>query len=525
MSPNDNKVEQRVLIVDDTQKNIQVIGALLRDKGYLISVANSGENALANLEKSKPDLILLDIMMPGIDGYETCSRIKSIPETKDIPIIFLSAMTGALDKVKAFELGGVDYVTKPIESKELLARVETHLKIDALKKELKFINKNLEHLVEMRTKELKQTQSYLTNVIESMPSSIIGIDLDGLIINVNQEVGKEVPSFSGKIEGAAFTDVFSDYSEYYPHILEAFKDKKNFSKEKIKIETNSKSKYINLYSYPLMTDDEVVGGVIRLDDVTETLKYERLKSKFEKEKMAALGNIVIGVAHEINTPLGGVLTAASGLKQKTVNLGEQFKNRAMKQSDFEGYLSSAEEFEDLILSNAERAAGIVSNFKQIAVDYEVDEIISFKLIDLINTSVQTVHDDIESKKCTVNIDCPEDLQVKLQLNAINQVLGNLLTNSLTHGFGEKERCEINVRVEQDSDLLIINYSDNGKGIAKEDQDMIFVPFYTTKRGSECIGLGLSIVYNLITIKMKGNITFENIQGEGLSYRIELPQQW
>ena len=117
----------RILIVDDTPKNIQVLGTILRQEGYQINIAQDGSRAIHMAEKVSPDLILLDVMMPDMDGYETSLKLKQSPETKDIPIIFLTARKEPEDIIKGFEVGGLDYISKPFNSIELLARIRTHL--------------------------------------------------------------------------------------------------------------------------------------------------------------------------------------------------------------------------------------------------------------------------------------------------------------------------------------------------------------------------------------------------------------
>ncbi|THB74930.1 MAG: hybrid sensor histidine kinase/response regulator [Gammaproteobacteria bacterium] len=515
--------QQRILVVDDTPKNIQVIGAILREKEYLISIASSGQMALEAIEKSVPDLVLLDIMMPEMDGYEVCERIKSNPETEDIPVIFLSAITETLDKVKAFGLGAVDYITKPIEAKELLARVDTHLKIDALQKELKYVNKNLEYLVEMRTSELQVTQSYLANVINSMPSIIIGIDLNGDIINLNHEAERTAALLLGDVIRRNIRDAFPDYAKYYDEILSLLKEGKLFSRNKVLIQKKPNDHFFDIKTYPLFDEDEIVGGVLRIDDVTEVMKQDKLKTKFEREKMAALGEVVIGVAHEINTPVGGALTAISALKQKTAMLDQLFAGNQMKQKDFESYLKEANEFEGIALTNINRASEIISQFKGIAVDYARYNPSSFYLKERICLLLETMSTELKEKKCSVDINCPDSLEVTLNKESFDQIMGNLLTNSLIHGFDGIEGGIINIDIELNNDALQIVYSDNGPGIPLEDEHKLFTPFFTTKRGSECVGLGLSIVYNLITLKMEGKISFTNTKGKGLSFKIELPQ--
>ncbi len=128
-------MKDRILIVDDTPANIQTLAAILKEKGYLISVATNGKQALDILNRLQPDLILLDVMMPEMDGFETCRRLKACEDWCQIPVIFLTSKTDTADIVKGFELGAVDYVAKPFNAHELLARVNTHLTMDHLRRE------------------------------------------------------------------------------------------------------------------------------------------------------------------------------------------------------------------------------------------------------------------------------------------------------------------------------------------------------------------------------------------------------
>ena len=146
----DNSSKERVpeiLIVDDMPDNVQMTSLLLKEKGYKARPALSGKLALQAVQDNLPDLILLDIDMPEMDGYEVCKQLKIDGKTKEIPVIFISSMCETIDKVKAFQLGGVDYVEKPFRSEELFARIETHLRIRKLQLEVSCHNQNLETLV------------------------------------------------------------------------------------------------------------------------------------------------------------------------------------------------------------------------------------------------------------------------------------------------------------------------------------------------------------------------------------------
>ncbi len=153
----------KILIVDDTPANIDVLGKTLEEEGYEISAAPTGEIALEIADNFCPDLILLDIMMPGIDGFETCNRLKENPITKDIAVIFISALNDTDQICKGFDHGGMDYITKPFRREEVLARVRTHIKLRTLLKQQEKQNQILEQKVQDRTKELRDTRLEVIN--------------------------------------------------------------------------------------------------------------------------------------------------------------------------------------------------------------------------------------------------------------------------------------------------------------------------------------------------------------------------
>jgi len=188
---------QRILVVDDTQKNVHLLGTLLKRQNFLINVAYNGSEAIEVAKKVQPDLILLDIMMPGMDGYQTCEILKKDPATSAIPIIFLTAKSETADIVKGFEVGAVDYVTKPFNSTVLLARVRTHLKLRYMLKDIEAQRAELATMVmidgltklynhkfifEILSKEMKEATRY------GRPLSIIMFDLD-LFKKVNDTFG------------------------------------------------------------------------------------------------------------------------------------------------------------------------------------------------------------------------------------------------------------------------------------------------------------------------------------------------
>ena len=157
----------RILVVDDTPANIQTLTAILKDQGYQLSVATNGRQALEVIEKVHPDLVLMDVMMPEMDGYEACRQIKALPSWRDLPIIFLSAKTDTSDIVHGFELGAVDYVAKPFNTHELLARVTTHLTLQSLRRQFELRNAEL-------ARELEVAQELLTDARRRVAGPLLG---------------------------------------------------------------------------------------------------------------------------------------------------------------------------------------------------------------------------------------------------------------------------------------------------------------------------------------------------------------
>lgn len=147
-----------ILAIDDTPANLQLLGGMLKERGFRVRPVPSGKLGILAAKKELPDLILLDINMPGMNGYEVCQHLKSDPELAHIPVIFISAMNDTLDKVKAFTMGAVDYITKPFQMEEVYARVDTHLELHFLQMQLEAQNKNLQRLVTEQVNEINSSQ-------------------------------------------------------------------------------------------------------------------------------------------------------------------------------------------------------------------------------------------------------------------------------------------------------------------------------------------------------------------------------
>lgn len=163
-----------ILLVDDNPTNLNILVAALRDSGYKLRVAQDGESAIAQIPYAQPDLILLDVMMPGIDGFETCRRLKADPATQAIPVIFMTALTETFDKVQGFQMGAVDYITKPFEIDEVLIRIQTHLAIQNLQNQLQIQNQQLQQEIHDRQKAQEALQVFLHAVSHDLRNPVTG---------------------------------------------------------------------------------------------------------------------------------------------------------------------------------------------------------------------------------------------------------------------------------------------------------------------------------------------------------------
>ena len=243
----------------------------------------------------------------------------------------------------------------------------------------------------------------------------------------------------------------------------------------------------------------------------------------ESEKMASLGDMVAGIAHEVNTPIGLSVTASTLLQDKLAVMQEKFNEKRISTNEFARFLGDCDENLAIIYRNVNRAAELITSFKQVAVDQssEVDrtiEIHSF-MRDVL-TSVKPRLLDIE--KFPIQVHAADNLEVMTKPGPLNQILINLIVNSMVHGFDGKTSGHIEINFELIDDDLEITYRDDGNGVPFDIRKKIFDPFVTTKRGAGGSGLGLHLAYNLVTQVLGGNIHFFSEEQQGVEFIVRFP---
>lgn len=242
----------------------------------------------------------------------------------------------------------------------------------------------------------------------------------------------------------------------------------------------------------------------------------------ENEKMASLGDMVAGIAHEVNTPVGLGVTASSLLADRLTEIQQAYDNKTLKGSQLKRFLHETDENISIVIRNLNRAADLISSFKQVAVDQSNEEARYFNVKQLLDEVCLTLGPQLKDTNYQINIQCNESLYVNAKAGPLNQIFINLIMNSKIHGFNNGPEGTITITIMELSNQLNIIYQDNGVGIDDSVKAKVFEPFVTTKRGEGGSGLGLHLVYNLVTQALGGSIQLESIPSQGVTFEINIP---
>ena len=250
------------------------------------------------------------------------------------------------------------------------------------------------------------------------------------------------------------------------------------------------------------------------------IAQERLVSS---EKMAALGGLVAGITHDINTPVGIGVTATSFLQERLVQIEAAYKDKTLSPKALEEFINDAKQSTSLLTSNLDRASELVASFKQIAVDQASEAVRTINFKEYLGEVIRSLHPKIKNTSHHINLDCPEELTLNLPAGAISQIFTNLIMNSLIHGFDGLENGIIDIIIKDDDNYVVIDFKDNGNGVSEQQLEKLFDPFFTTKRDQGGSGLGTHITFNLVKQTLSGDIDVSSSPGNGLHYHISFPK--
>ena len=431
--------DTKILVVDDTPANLEVVTEILSSQGYGTAAVTSGERALKWLETYQANLILLDVQMPGIDGFETCQKIKANARTANIPIIFITALSNIESISTGFSLGAVDYISKPFQEAELLARVKTHLKLQQM-------NQDLEQQVAQRTSELETTMTQLQAALEQLKDSQLQL--------------------------------------------------------------------------------------------------------IQKEKMSALGNLVAGIAHEINNPLGfirgNIKELRCSLSEVTECLqryretfpepGEEIKD-LLEDYDIDFVLNDLPKMLDSMWVGSDRICGISNSLRIFS---RADTEVKFKanLHEGIDSTLMILKYRLQKNDIRPEIEIIRNYgelpEITCFPGQLNQVFMNLLANAIDiFDEGAKDaddkkletnfpKITIQTRLLEQKNMVEICIADNGKGMSGEIMDKIFDRQFTSKDVGKGTGLGLMIAQQIVVDTHYGNLEARSEVGKGTAFLVRLP---
>ncbi|QLE58320.1 response regulator [Nostoc sp. TCL26-01] len=504
-----------ILIVDDNPTNLEMLFDVLANAGYTVLVAEDGESAIARAEYAPPDLILLDILMPGMDGFATCRHLQEHQSTQDIPIIFMTALSDTVDKVKGLNLGAVDYITKPLQHEEVLARVKLHLRLRYLTKTLKSQNQRLETEIVER-KRIEEQLREQAALLDITTDAIIVRDLNNYIRFWNQGAahlyGWEAREAIGENANSLL---------YQPQNLSQLEPvKQNLATSSAwqgeLTQITKAGQVITVASrWTLMYNQNGQPQSI-LTVNTDITEKKQLENQFLRaQRLESIGTLAGGIAHDLNNILTPILTAAQLLQLKLPHVDER-----------------TQQMFKTIESNTKRGAALVKQVLQFTRGVEGKRTIV--QISYLFSEIQQIIRETFPKSIEFSTHIQPDLWTVIgDATNLHQVLMNLVVNArdaMPNGGNLSMSAEnlfideAAVRMNLDAHVgsyLVISVTDAGMGMEPAILDRIFEPFFTTKEVGKGTGLGLSTVQGIIK-SHGGFINVYSQVGKGTEFKVFLP---
>lgn len=486
-----------ILIVDDDPQSLTILGFVLKDD-YEVLVASSGEAALYVMEEAVPDLILLDVIMPGIDGYEVCRRISQMPGHRYTPIIFITSLADEEDELKGFENGAVDYIHKPFSGENVRMRVGLHFE--------------LKHNRDLLEKALLNNKL----ILEAAAEGICGIDENGITTFVNpaalRMTGFSEPEFIGKPQHQLIHHSKKDstpYSTAECHILQTIRDGQVRQQDDEVFWRKDGSSFP--VEYVVSSTPMLDGAVIIFKDISLRLKLEL--EVLRARNLESLGSLAGGIAHDFNNLFQGLLGNISLAKMYTPKESEAFQ-----------FLQKAEQVYATAINLTAQLIPFSSGCSSRRDDLHLANFIREAITSEIRGSGLDVEFDLADELRQVNVDQVQFRQVMkhLVLNAMDAMpsggkLRVRVANEILLAEGQQ------ATTLPPGNYVKISIQDNGCGISQENLPRIFDPYFSTKqRGCQKgMGLGLSLCDTIIR-KHGGAITVETKQNEGTTFHILIP---
>lgn len=471
-----NAPKADILIIDDTPENLNLLSTMLSEQGYKVRSVTKGSTGLRGAQAASPDLILLDVNMPQMNGYEVCQHLKADERTREIPVIFISALGDALDKVKAFRVGGVDYITKPFQVEEVLARIENHLTIRRLSQQLKQKNVQLsEQNIQLsreieerkqaeealrqsearereKARELEQTlgelKSTQTQLIQAEKMSSLG----RMVAGIAHELNNPVSFISGNLSYAR---------QYFQDLLELIQ------------------LYQNTYANPTREIQQLVSKIdlnFLMEDWSKLMDSMQVGARRIQKIVLSLRNFSRLDENEL----------------KSVDINEGIDNTL------------------LILQHRLKVEGKTGEIKVIKDYSQLPKVTCYAselnqvFLNLLNNAIDAVESKPDSRLITIHTSLIQNSNGTQRASCCASQIPNDSAQTSNH------------------QSVVILITDNGPGMSKEIHHKIFDPFFTTKPVGSGTGLGLSISYHIVVEKHRGQLSCISALGYGTAFLVDIP---
>ncbi|MBF0407680.1 MAG: response regulator [Candidatus Riflebacteria bacterium] len=480
----------KILIVEDDRGTSFLLCETLSREGYSIEQAFDGKKALELVSLRKFDLILLDLVIPGIDGIEICRQIRSDKRFNSVPILILTAKNDPLEKMEGFAAGANDYILKPFMLDEVIARVKAQFRI-----------------IELRH-NLVASESRYRQVVEHSPDGILILSNNEKkeVLFANKRFSEIVENDAcGNIAGISATEA-AKRCDLFREILAGINDIENSSppvtREAIVHSQPAPAIFLEVVVLPIINEDSCIETFqVIIRDITNRKRME--KAMTQAEKIHSLGILTAGIAHEINNPLTGISNAVQIMKKCELS-----KDRQTQMCEH-------------VLSHIERIAKITREMSQFSKPYEaVSE--KFSVSEVISNALMLVgfspaSNNIQFQWAPPTTESPILFGNK---NQFQQVIFNLLINAVQ---SIEKIGTVNISLSVEKSFIVISISDTGCGIPENQLKKIFDPFFTTKRDWKGTGLGLAVSCKIVQA-FNGTIDVESVEKKGSKFTIKIPSE-